>query len=113
MRSSWGAPMTNPPSRFLSELPAEVVDVRGEGATSQGRVTVTQSMPSRKSVGESSGEVLALDPGDRVLHPTFGLGTVVTTRGTGDRAEASIDFGSAGTKRLLLRYAPVEKLGAG
>ncbi|MEK9810938.1 MAG: hypothetical protein VW362_10865 [Candidatus Nanopelagicales bacterium] len=48
--------------------------------------------------------------GERVTHKTFGLGTVVETSGVGDRAEATIDFGSAGTKRLLLRYAPVEKL---
>jgi len=34
----------------------------------------------------------------------------VETGGSGDRADASIDFGSAGIKRLLLRYAPVEKL---
>ena len=40
----------------------------------------------------------------------LGLGTVVSTSGSGDKAEATIDFGSAGVKRLLLRYAPVEKL---
>ena len=51
-----------------------------------------------------------LDPGDRVIHDKFGMGTVVAVSGAGDRAEASVDFGSTGTKRLLLRYAPVEKL---
>ena len=40
----------------------------------------------------------------------FGLGTVVAVEGVGDKAVASIDFGSEGVKRLLLRYAPVEKL---
>ena len=35
---------------------------------------------------------------------------MVATTGVGDRAEATIDFGEAGTKRLLLRYAPVDKL---
>ncbi|WP_328591846.1 hypothetical protein, partial [Candidatus Frankia alpina] len=49
--------------------------------------------------------------GDRVTHDSFGLGVVVATGGVGDSAEATIDFGAdAGTKRLLLRYAPVEKL---
>ncbi|MGN6089600.1 MAG: hypothetical protein ACTHNT_09950, partial [Actinomycetales bacterium] len=43
-------------------------------------------------------------------HDTFGLGTVVSTNGAGDKAEATIDFGSSGQKRLLLRYAPVQKL---
>jgi len=45
-----------------------------------------------------------------VSHDSFGLGTVVVVEGAGDKAVASIDFGSQGVKRLLLRYAPVEKL---
>ena len=52
----------------------------------------------------------SLEPGDRVTHDSFGLGTVVALEGIGDSAVASVDFGSAGVKRLLLRYAPVEKL---
>jgi DNA helicase-2/ATP-dependent DNA helicase PcrA len=48
--------------------------------------------------------------GERVSHDTFGLGTVVSLSGEGDRAEATINFGQYGEKRLLLRYAPVEKL---
>jgi DNA helicase-2/ATP-dependent DNA helicase PcrA len=55
-------------------------------------------------------EVPSLAPGDRVAHDTFGLGTVVTVEGVADKAVASIDFGSEGVKRFLLRYAPVEKL---
>ena len=53
---------------------------------------------------------MILNIGDRVSHDTFGLGVVVKVNGEGDRAEATINFGSAGEKRLLLRYAPVEKL---
>jgi len=45
-----------------------------------------------------------------VLHTSFGLGTVLALRGEGDKAQADIDFGSAGKKRLALRYAPLEKL---
>ena len=52
----------------------------------------------------------SLEPGDRVVHDTFGMGTVVTVEGVADKAVASIDFGSIGVKRLLLRYSPVEKL---
>ena len=58
----------------------------------------------------NSGPVLQLLVGDRVTHEKFGVGTVLSTAGTGDKSEATIDFGSAGEKRLLLRYAPVEKL---
>ncbi len=51
-----------------------------------------------------------LAAGDRVLHTTFGMGTVVATSGAGDDAKADVDFGSAGLKRLSLRHAPLEKL---
>lgn len=54
--------------------------------------------------------VPVLEPGDRVTHDTFGLGTVVSVEGQADKSVASIDFGTDGVKRLLLRYAPVEKL---
>jgi DNA helicase-2/ATP-dependent DNA helicase PcrA len=53
---------------------------------------------------------MKLEVGERVSHDTFGLGTVIDVTGEGDRAEATINFGSLGEKRLLLRYAPVEKL---
>ena len=112
MRSSWGAPMSNPPSRFLSELPEAVTEVRGATEQPELFASTTSGSGSRSGGSAGGGAVPSLSPGDRVLHPTFGMGTVVTTRGSGERAEASIDFGSAGTKRLLLRYAPVEKLSA-
>ncbi len=55
--------------------------------------------------------IVSVAPGDRVNHDAFGVGTVVATTGVGDSAEATIAFGGdVGTKRLLLRYAPVEKL---
>ena len=54
--------------------------------------------------------MISLNPGDRVVHDTFGMGTVVVIRGEGQQAQADIDFGSEGVKRLLLRYAPVEKI---
>ncbi|MFI2607007.1 DNA helicase PcrA [Kitasatospora sp. NPDC018619] len=55
-------------------------------------------------------EVVSLAVGDRVTHDSFGLGTVVAVTGVGDRAQATVDFGTDGRKQLLLRYAPVEKL---
>jgi DNA helicase-2/ATP-dependent DNA helicase PcrA len=55
-------------------------------------------------------EVVSVDAGDRVSHDSFGLGTVVEVTGAGDKTVAVVDFGSEGTKRLLMRYAPVEKL---
>ena len=70
---------------------------------------VVRSAPPVRSTGK---RVITLDlaVGDRVLHQTFGIGQVRTLTGEGDRAEATIDFGSYGERRLLLRYAPVEKV---
>jgi len=51
-----------------------------------------------------------LAAGDRVLHTTFGMGTVVATSGDRDKPMADVDFGSLGLKRLSVRHAPLEKL---
>lgn len=59
---------------------------------------------------DHDGPTMVLVAGDRVTHERFGLGTVVSAEGAGAKADATIDFGSAGIKRLLLRYAPVIKL---
>ena len=63
-----------------------------------------------RTMRKAAGPIVSLSAGDNVLHPKFGLGTVVSTAGADEKAEAHIDFGSEGVKRLLLRYAPVEKL---
>ncbi|MFF4586863.1 DNA helicase PcrA [Streptomyces sp. NPDC001388] len=128
MRSAWGQPSYNPPSRFLEEIPATHVDWKRTGATapvSSGPVSgvassLASSSRSRSSAAGASGfatrragaekPVVALAVGDRVTHDQFGLGTVVGVKGTGANAEATIDFGDSKPKRLLLRYAPVEKL---
>lgn len=112
-RSSWGAPMYNPPSRFLSEIPEELVTWNEVRSTSSftTRTTAPRSFgPPPKATGKRTSETIALSVGDRVSHDTFGLGSVTEVSGDGDRAQATINFGTAGEKRLLLRYAPVEKL---
>ena len=116
VRSAWGSPSFNPPSRFLDEIPAEMLDWRREEPTALstgGYGSSPSSSSAAVRLGDrivGAGPVISLKPGDRVTHQKFGLGTVVTTSGAGDKSDASIDFGDAGVKRLLLRYAPVEKL---
>ncbi|MFI5099139.1 MAG: DNA helicase PcrA, partial [Actinomycetes bacterium] len=110
LRSAWGAPQYNPASRFLDEVPEELVDwQRAQSSpTSTPAIAALAMRPGVRSPGNR--EVVDLAAGDRVSHDTFGLGTVVSTAGVAERAEATIDFGTSGVKRLLLRYAPVEKL---
>ncbi|MDX6276765.1 MAG: ATP-dependent helicase UvrD/PcrA [Nocardioidaceae bacterium] len=118
-RAAWGAPSYNPASRFLDELPEALVDWRRVASSptqwtpSSPSVTARSSFQSSNVAARSkraTREVISLSPGDRVSHDTFGMGTVVAIDGQGDKAQASVDFGSLGVKRLLLRYAPVEKL---
>jgi DNA helicase-2/ATP-dependent DNA helicase PcrA len=114
-RSSWGAPTYNPPSRFLSEIPEDVIawnETSSEGINLNSSLKPSRTFgpPPRATGKKVSSTAIILAPGDRVSHDTFGLGKVVAISGEGDRAEATIDFGSVGEKRLLLRYAPVEKL---
>ncbi|MTB28343.1 MAG: ATP-dependent DNA helicase PcrA, partial [Actinobacteria bacterium] len=113
MRSAWGAPAYNPASRFIDELPEELLSWRREEPVRQSFVPTASRSSSALRLGDrvvNPGPVLNLAAGDRVTHSKFGLGTVVSTAGIGEKADATIDFGSSGVKRLLLRYAPVEKL---
>jgi len=111
-RSAWGAPNYNPPSRFLEEIPENLIEWNksASGFTSPpiSRKKYSSPPPPRATGKQSSG--LQLSIGDRVSHDTFGLGTVIAVSGEGEKAEATINFGSYGEKRLLLRYAPVDKL---
>lgn len=107
-RSAWGAPNYNPASRFLDEIPETLIDWRQRTFASKPKFV--QSAPPPRATGKKTTTTISLAVGDRVAHDTFGLGTVVKIAGEGDRTEATINFGQLGEKRLLLRYAPVEKL---
>ena len=112
-RTAWGAPAYNPASRFLAEIPEGVIEWNEHEPSAPRNSLLTRSanfMPAPRATGRKSDSTMVLEVGDRVSHDTFGLGSVVAVSGTGDRAEATINFGSYGEKRLLLRYAPVEKL---
>ncbi|HVF05842.1 MAG TPA: 3'-5' exonuclease, partial [Frankiaceae bacterium] len=113
-RTAWGSGNYNPPSRFLDEVPAELVEWTGRQepamATTARTLASGGGRPTARP-GVGLRPIIAVAPGDRVTHDAFGMGTVVATAGAGDSAEATIAFGGdVGTKRLLLRYAPVEKL---
>jgi DNA helicase II / ATP-dependent DNA helicase PcrA len=114
IRSSWGQPSYPLPSRFLAEIPAHLIDWRRSAPTTARNLS---TQPAVARLGQRPGvaspgnrEIVHLEPGDRVTHDTFGLGTVVEVQGSGERAQAIVDFRGDGRKKLLLRYAPVTKL---
>jgi DNA helicase-2/ATP-dependent DNA helicase PcrA len=113
VRSAWGQPRYSKASRFLADIPGSLLTwQRGEAnavrPTSEPAAARLVQRPGMRSAGNR--EVIHVEPGDRVTHQQFGLGTVVEVQGSGDRAVAHVSFRDEGVKRLLLRYAPVEKL---
>ncbi|NJP48082.1 DNA helicase PcrA [Actinacidiphila epipremni] len=134
MRSAWGQPAYNPPSRFLEEIPAALIDWKRTGSDAKGfgggggsaASKAAASLSSTLGSGTGAGRrgaggfatrrgagdrpVISLKVGDRVTHDQFGLGTVISVTGQPGDEKATIDFGDERPKQLLLRYAPVEKL---
>ncbi|MDO3400908.1 DNA helicase PcrA [Mycolicibacterium neoaurum] len=114
VRSSWGQPMLNPESRFLREIPEDLINWRRVEAPSAalsaprvGRFAEN----ARPAPGKARNRtIITLEPGDRVNHDKYGLGRVEEVSGMGESAMSLIDFGSAGRVKLMHNHAPVQKL---
>jgi DNA helicase-2/ATP-dependent DNA helicase PcrA len=101
-RMLWGGTNYNPPSRFLSEIPEELVTKIDK----RKRRAKFESEPTNAHPTVDATEIA---PGDRVMHNKWGTGVVLEIMGTGDRAEATVQFDDQGQKRLLLAWAPLKK----
>ncbi|BCO87841.1 DNA helicase PcrA [Mycobacterium paraintracellulare] len=116
VRSSWGQPVLNPESRFLREIPQELIDWRRTApapsfsapVSGAGRFGTPRAAPTRS--GMSKRPLLVLEPGDRVTHDKYGLGRVEEVSGVGESAMSLIDFGSSGRVKLMHNHAPLSKL---
>ncbi|OEH85249.1 ATP-dependent DNA helicase PcrA [Desulfuribacillus stibiiarsenatis] len=125
MRMLYGRTQYNSPSRFLEEIPKELIeDVRGVrnqassnmgygsgnqriGATSQ--ATVMKGARKIEVQGADLNE--SWNPGDKVEHKAWGIGTIVSTKGSDDSLELSIAFDKpTGLKKLMAKFAPVKKV---
>jgi DNA helicase II / ATP-dependent DNA helicase PcrA len=96
-RSLFGASSYNPPSRFLSEIPTELIhEVEGT---------------SPVEAAGAAPPPIPVAAGDTVRHERFGEGVVVSVSGRGADAEATVRFEDEGEKRLLLAYAHLERVG--
>ena len=148
-RMLYGNTQYNPPSRFLDEIPSELIESKGNttGRSSYGRQSYRPERgygdppPYRRRGGSDGGgstdsgaadehrervveaalrasnqpqpansQELGLRVGDDVAHPAFGEGVIIDISGTGEKAEAVINFAGYGQKHLALAWAPLKKL---
>ncbi len=109
-RAWWGRPAYHKQSRFLTEIPGQLIEWRRDQSAAV--APASERLARRPGMNVPGNRpVPALAPGDLVTHDTYGLGRVLSVEGRGDDPEAKVDFGEDyGIKHLLLRYAPIEKL---
>ena len=126
-----GTTQYNPPSRFLDEIPDELVvdadgsrarrktasfgsggwtSTRGGGHRSSGREAIVDAALRPKGPTPSGADQLGLKIGDDVRHAKWGEGVIIDIGGSGDKAEARVRFPDVGEKQLLLSWAPLEKI---
>ena len=117
-RTLFGSTDYYPPSRFLSEIPEELVHAIGDergggGGLGAHRDAVVGAAIRRggEAPGARGAEELRLKIGDDVRHEKFGEGVILDLEGSGDKAEVVVRFREAGEKRLLLAWAPLEQIG--
>lgn len=71
---------------------------------------LTKSAPASSLDGNNGLSISDFQIGDRITHDHYGLGKVIETQDKGANSVITVDFGTDGVKRLLLRVAPIEKL---
>jgi ATP-dependent DNA helicase UvrD/PcrA len=129
-RTTWGRTQPAMPSRFVTEVPAHLVEDVGLGSPRRGTgydsvsgdehlpgatFAPAVSMAARAGAAKSKGrgstgaEELELVPGDEVVHEHWGHGIVVSAKGEGSRAQATVDFDTVGKKNLLLSATPLRR----
>jgi DNA helicase-2/ATP-dependent DNA helicase PcrA len=131
-RMMFGTTDYRPPSRFLDEIPAELITMAGGdersgrgrrggsngggggggglGAHREAVVAAAMRRDNEAPAGARGAEELGLRVGDDVHHDKFGDGVIVDITGSGDKAEARVRFRDVGEKTLLLSWAPLARV---
>lgn len=133
-RASFGEVNVSMPSRYLQEIPSELIEWRQSAGTggfrAGGRQLTPRAAPMRDSYAvlppapprvktewtsavtglvRDNGD-LTLAVGERIRHTDFGDGRVMAVTGEGSKRVAEVQFDVAGRKRLLIKVAPIEKI---
>jgi DNA helicase-2/ATP-dependent DNA helicase PcrA len=106
----------NPESRFISEIPSELIENLNEAKKStstfnSARRPEKRPPVSRPIAASTGGDGIPWAVGDKAEHKKWGIGTVVSVKGTGEGKELDIAFPSpVGIKRLLAKFAPINRV---
>ena len=99
------------PSRFIKEIPKELIDeIRLKATVSRTKVHRRNGMHDSLSSGAEIPQT-EISLGQRVAHGKFGEGVVLNYEGQGSNARVQVNFDAAGSKWLVLSYAKLEVLG--
>lgn len=109
-RTLFGATDYFSPSRFLSEIPEELIHAIGSDPGKLGGTREAIVDAAMRSAVSPGAHRLGLQIGDDVIHDSFGAGVITDISGMGDSAEAVVRFEGVGEKRVLLAWAPLKKL---
>lgn len=101
VRRQYGREEYHRPSRFLNELPEELLDEVRSKARFQAPVARSSSQSVSSVAAQESGFRL----GQEVGHPTFGRGVVLAVEGSGAHTRVQVKFSEQGSKWLVLAYA--------
>ena len=104
-RTLFGGTNANPPSRFLREVPPELVEDRSSERGQASRRAVDRVGVRSQYAPKATIETFSV--GERIIHPTFGPGRILELTGARGREEALVRFDEYGTKTLALAYAPL------
>ncbi len=116
-RTLYGKRVSNAKSRFLAEIPENLLDVQSpflkNAPVRVGQMRqedrVPTSGPKMPALATSGGDKLDWKVGDKASHAKWGIGTVEKTLNVGESLELDINFPGVGTKRLMAKFAPITK----
>ena len=101
-----GTDTFNPPSRFLREIPKDLInEIRPRAQTN-----IPYNRKDFKEIKMEFEEEIGIALGQKVKHKKFGEGIVLNYEGSGDSARVQVNFDSSGTKWLVMAYANLDKI---
>lgn len=114
-RMLFGSTQHNAPSRFIREIPEELIDFTGMEKKEKASAKLISSYGKpkrsfRNSTPATKASSVTYSVGDAVLHKVFGKGTVISVEKMGNDQMLQISFESAGTKNLMANFSKMEKL---